>query len=143
MTLVFGVAPFGDFPVQQAGGIVAGEIVVGELWRSGVARIHAPESVTTVQAGTVVDATYMNVEVPSIRPPVFPVAEGCTLKPLNALFQLQREVTQPSRFAVIGAGSVVRRVLAMAGAFGMRTVALNRAGSSKTAVDLGIDSLHP
>ena len=72
--------------------------------RSTFAPILAPESVTTVQAGTVVDATYMNVEVPSIRPPVFPVAPGVQLKPLNALFQLQREVTQPSRFAVIGAG---------------------------------------
>ena len=43
--------------------------------------------------------------------------------------------------AVIGAGGVGRRVLATAGAFGMRTVALNRAGSSKTAVDLGIDAV--
>ena len=41
--------------------------------------------------------------------------------------------------AVIGAGAVGRRVLATAGAFGMRTVALNRAGASKTAADLGVD----
>lgn len=43
--------------------------------------------------------------------------------------------------AVIGAGAVGRRVLATAGAFGMRRVTLNRPGSSKTAADLGVDAV--
>ena len=47
----------------------------------------APEDVLTVDAAKVVDATYMQVEVPAIRPPRYGVAPGVRLKPLNALCQ--------------------------------------------------------
>src|SRR5947209_13137680 len=38
------VAALGDLPVEQAGGVVAGEVVVGELRLGGVARtrLHRP-----------------------------------------------------------------------------------------------------
>ena len=49
----------------------------------------------------IVDATYMKVEVPSIRPPLYPVAEGVALVPPN---ELPRLTEPPSGYVVIGAG---------------------------------------
>jgi len=49
----------------------------------------------------IVDATYMNVQVPSMRPSPWPVAESERCVPLNALAQL----TEPAdHYTVIGAG---------------------------------------
>ncbi|HMB47841.1 MAG TPA: NAD(P)-dependent oxidoreductase, partial [Afifellaceae bacterium] len=45
--------------------------------------------------------------------------------------------------AVIGAGGVGTQVLAVGRAFGMRTVALSRNGSAKTAEDVNADELFP
>lgn len=45
--------------------------------------------------------------------------------------------------AVIGAGRVGRRILAMGRAFGMRTVLLNRPGGTTTAADAGADLAYP
>jgi phosphoglycerate dehydrogenase-like enzyme len=44
--------------------------------------------------------------------------------------------------ALIGAGSVGRRVLAMARAFGMRTIVLGRNGGSATAEQIGADQMY-
>ena len=49
----------------------------------------------------IVDATYMKVEVPSIRPPLYEVAEGISLVPPN---ELPRVAEPPSGYVVIGAG---------------------------------------
>ena len=54
-----------------------------------------------VVANKVVDATYMNVTVPSMRPPLYEVAEGATCVPLNALPRLPGTW---DRYMVIGAG---------------------------------------
>lgn len=48
-----------------------------------------------------VNATYMNVEVPSIRPPGFSVEEGASVVPPNALHALQ---CPPSGYVIVGAG---------------------------------------
>ena len=48
-----------------------------------------------------VDATYMNVQVPSIRKPPYPVAEGIAVAPPNALV---RRGEARSSYVVIGAG---------------------------------------
>lgn len=49
----------------------------------------------------VVDATYMNVSVPSMRPPAYDVADGVTCVPLNDLPQ----VAWPDKdYVVVGAG---------------------------------------
>jgi len=45
--------------------------------------------------------------------------------------------------AVIGAGSVGRRVLDMGRAFGMRTVFLGRPGATVTAAEIGADHMYP
>ena len=49
----------------------------------------------------VVDATYMNVTVPSIRPPAYEVAEAANCVPPNALPKLQG---QYKNYVVVGAG---------------------------------------
>ena len=54
-----------------------------------------------VVANKVVDATYMNVTVPSMRPPLYEVAEGATCVPPNALPRLAGTW---DRYMVIGAG---------------------------------------
>ena len=54
-----------------------------------------------VVANKVVDATYMNVMVPSMRPPAYEVAEGATCVPLNVLPRLPGTW---DRYMVIGAG---------------------------------------
>ncbi len=48
-----------------------------------------------------VDATYMNVTVPSIRPPAYDVADGVRLVPPNELSRLD---DSPPDYVVIGAG---------------------------------------
>lgn len=56
---------------------------------------------STVNATTLVDATYMNVTVPSQRPPVYDVADGVRCGPLNNLPKL----SQPGDgYTIIGAG---------------------------------------
>jgi hypothetical protein len=54
-----------------------------------------------VRARKVVDATYSQVEVPSMRPPAFEVAVDATCVPPNALTTLDHK---PSAYVVIGAG---------------------------------------
>ncbi len=54
-----------------------------------------------VVATKIVDATYMHVTVPSMRPPPYEVAEGATCVPLNALPRL---AGQWDRYVVVGAG---------------------------------------
>jgi hypothetical protein len=49
----------------------------------------------------IVDATYMNVEVPSVRGPQYDVAEGADLVPINGLADLRQPV---GAVVVIGAG---------------------------------------
>lgn len=56
---------------------------------------------TTVNAAKIVDATYMNVSVPSMRPPPFDVDPAVRCVALNALPKL----AQPqSQFVIVGAG---------------------------------------
>lgn len=57
--------------------------------------------VQQVRARTLVDATYMNVSVPSQRPPAYTVADGAFCAPLNALPSTQ---SPHDGFVVIGAG---------------------------------------
>jgi hypothetical protein len=54
-----------------------------------------------VRAKKVVDATYSKVEVPSMRPPPYDVAEEATCVSLNALTTLDHT---PSAYVVVGAG---------------------------------------
>ncbi len=55
----------------------------------------------TIDAKKVVDATYMNVTVPSTSAPSFEVAEGMRCVPLNELVGLAE---RPDRYVVVGAG---------------------------------------
>lgn len=48
-----------------------------------------------------VDATYMNVVVPSVRPPPYAVGAGVRCVPINGLVSQERP---PSRYVVVGAG---------------------------------------
>ena len=54
-----------------------------------------------VRAKKLVDATYMRVSVPSMRPPSYDVADGVRCAPPNALTTMDRATT---RYTVIGAG---------------------------------------
>ena len=54
-----------------------------------------------VKAGKVVDATYMNVQVPKVTPPGFEVAEGVTCVPPNGLATVRQAYRG---FVVVGAG---------------------------------------
>ncbi len=56
---------------------------------------------TTPNSTTLVDATYMNVSVPSQRPPAYAVADGLQCVPLNDLPNLARPA---DGYVVIGAG---------------------------------------
>lgn len=49
----------------------------------------------------IVDATYMNVTVPSVRPPPYAVADGMHCSPLN---DLPKTSERPDGYVVIGAG---------------------------------------
>ena len=55
----------------------------------------------TVEAGKIVDATYMDVSVPSVSPPPFAIDEGVRWAPLNALPKL---AGQFERYVIVGAG---------------------------------------
>ncbi len=57
--------------------------------------------VTTVRARRLVDGTYMNVSVPSQRPPAYEVADGAWCAPLNELPALQEPA---DGYVVVGAG---------------------------------------
>lgn len=61
----------------------------------------ASGAVHEVKARTVVDATYSQTNVPSMRPPPFDVAEGVRCAPPNALTAIDGA---PSGYVVIGAG---------------------------------------
>ncbi|MEM9621193.1 MAG: NAD(P)/FAD-dependent oxidoreductase [Pseudomonadota bacterium] len=54
-----------------------------------------------VQAHKIVDATYMNVTVPSMRPPAYVVADGVACAPPN---QLPKLAGQYDRYVIVGAG---------------------------------------
>ncbi|WP_439639219.1 NAD(P)/FAD-dependent oxidoreductase [Nevskia sp.] len=54
-----------------------------------------------VRAGKIVDATYINVTVPSQRPPKFQVLDGAVCVPPNAVPKLAPDY---SRFTVVGSG---------------------------------------
>ncbi|MEM8925217.1 MAG: NAD(P)/FAD-dependent oxidoreductase [Actinomycetota bacterium] len=58
---------------------------------------------TEVQAATVVDATYQNVSVPSMRPPAYEVADGVHCVPVNALGRLS-ELERPDGYCIVGGG---------------------------------------
>ncbi|MEY4230349.1 MAG: hypothetical protein RLZZ362_1198 [Actinomycetota bacterium] len=53
------------------------------------------------ESATIVDATYMNVTVPSVRPPVYDVAAGVQCRPLNDLPSIGRPA---DGYVVVGAG---------------------------------------
>ena len=67
----------------------------------GRARSLISEQRYNISAHKVVDATYMHVTVPAIRPPQYTVAEGVACEPPNALPRLQG---QYQRYVVVGAG---------------------------------------
>lgn len=54
-----------------------------------------------VQAGKIVDATYMDVAVPSVSPPPFAIDEGANWAPLNELPKLGGQF---ERYVIVGAG---------------------------------------
>ncbi|MCB0937232.1 MAG: NAD(P)/FAD-dependent oxidoreductase [Mycobacterium sp.] len=61
-----------------------------------------PDLITTVTAARrVVDATFMNVTVPSVCPPRYGVDPGVTLIPPNGLARIGQP---PQRYVVVGAG---------------------------------------
>jgi hypothetical protein len=66
----------------------------------GVASLASGER-RRVRAKTIVDATYSQVTVPSMRPPPYDIADGVRYVPPNALAQLDHT---PDRYVVIGAG---------------------------------------
>jgi hypothetical protein len=56
---------------------------------------------TLVDATKVVDSTYMNVTVPSIRPPAYGIGDGVACEPPNAL---PSAAGQFDRYVIVGAG---------------------------------------
>lgn len=62
----------------------------------------------TVEAATIVDATWMNVNVPATRAPAYAVEGGARVVPPNALFSLD---APPAEFVVIGAGKTAMDVV--------------------------------
>ncbi|MEM7543814.1 MAG: NAD(P)/FAD-dependent oxidoreductase, partial [Pseudomonadota bacterium] len=57
--------------------------------------------ITTLSVGKIVDATYMNVTVPSMRSPPFEVDASVSCVPLN---ELPKKAVHGSGFVVVGAG---------------------------------------
>jgi hypothetical protein len=57
--------------------------------------------VSTVTSNKVVDATYMNVRVPSMTPPAYEIAPGLRCVPLNDLPRCERPA---GGYAIVGAG---------------------------------------
>ncbi len=72
-----------------------------EYISDGVFKSLLSENEYQVNAGKIVDATYMNVTVPSMREPTYPVTEGVTCVPPNAL---PKVVGGFKKYTVIGAG---------------------------------------
>lgn len=70
---------------------------------TGDGRFHSKVADLQFQARTakVVDATYMNVNVPSMQPPPFEVEDGSCCVPPNALAEL---AAQYRRYVIVGAG---------------------------------------
>ncbi len=68
----------------------------------GTIRSLATGDETTVTAATIVDATYMNVTVPSMRPPVFAVADGMICIAPNDL--AQPGVLPAEHHVIVGGG---------------------------------------
>ncbi|MCH2098732.1 MAG: NAD(P)/FAD-dependent oxidoreductase [Pseudomonadales bacterium] len=68
---------------------------------AGRCRSLGGDQVTEVDAQTVVDASYMNVTVPSMRPPPFPVNDDAHCVAVNAV---PEQIGHFDRFVVIGAG---------------------------------------
>lgn len=61
-----------------------------------------PDQVTRIKARKrIVDASYMRVEVPAMRPPPFPVGDGVSVMPLNGLHGLRESW---DRYVVMGGG---------------------------------------
>ena len=60
---------------------------------------------TTIEAATLVDASYMKVSVPSQRPPSYAVADGVHCAPLNDLPNIARPA---DGYVVIGAGKTAQ-----------------------------------
>lgn len=58
----------------------------------------------TIEANTMVDATYMNVSVPSTRTPDYEVASGVKLVPVNGLASMATVGMVPERYVIIGGG---------------------------------------
>jgi hypothetical protein len=73
---------------------------LSEYAEGGVVSIASGER-QQVRAKTIVDATYSQVMVPSMRPPPYDVADGVHCVPPNALTQLDRA---PDGYVVVGAG---------------------------------------
>ena len=72
-----------------------------ELTRNGSVISTVTGQVIELDVKKTVDATYMKVRVPSMRPPEFPIAEGIDCVPVNAL----PEMAGPNRsYVIIGAG---------------------------------------
>jgi hypothetical protein len=67
----------------------------------GKCRSLASGEVLDISAAKTVDATYMNVTVPSMRPPSYQVDDGVACVPPNAVAQLGG---QYQRYVVVGAG---------------------------------------
>jgi hypothetical protein len=74
---------------------------LSEYAEGGVIASLASGEKTPVKAKKVVDATYSQVSVPSMRPPVFDMAEGVTCVAPNALTTIDHT---PDGYVVIGAG---------------------------------------
>ena len=78
------------FPLHEA------DVAAGEI------RSVATGETTAINARTTVDARYMNVTVPSVKPPDYDVADGVTCIPPNGLSQAG--VLPAERFVVVGGG---------------------------------------
>ena len=74
---------------------------VSEFLGDGQIRNLVSGATTNVEAKKTVDATYMNVTVPSVTPPKYDVAEDVWCVPLNDLPEL---VDLPEEYVVVGGG---------------------------------------
>lgn len=74
---------------------------MSEYLGEGRVRSLVSDTSRTVDADKIVDATFMNVQVPSMAAPTFPVADDLNCVPPNELAQLQGQWDQ---YVIIGAG---------------------------------------
>ena len=72
-----------------------------EYQGDGRFRSSVSDEAWAVEAGKIVDATYMDVSVPSVSPPPFAIDEGVHWAPLNELPRLGGDF---ERFVIVGAG---------------------------------------